>query len=57
MVIQIAGGIVFAAIPLTFAWLGLQEMADPDGSRVGGKALLWIGLALGTVVLAAALLK
>ncbi len=57
MVIQIAGGIVLAAIPLIFVLLGLQEIAAPDGNRVGGKVLLWIGIALGTVVLAGALLK
>ncbi len=57
MVIQIAGGIILAAIPLMFAFLGLQEIAAPDGNRFGGKVLLWIGIALGTIVLAAALLK
>ena len=57
MVMQIAGGVVLAAIPLMFAFLGLQEIAAPDGNRFGGKILLWIGIALGTIVLGAALLK
>ena len=57
MVIQIAGGVVLAAVPLMLAFLGLQEIAAPDGNRAGGKVLLWIGFALGTIVLAASLLK